>query len=362
MRHLARAILGLAALATFAASAWALWQSPFAAPYRDRTEAELSVALESAISRELTMRAVDDRIREALAEGAADEAVALLRLADGRGVAVVSELRAGVASADDAASGWSACLACAFDPENCPDLTRVATCNLPLELTPVGDAKAIYRALDAYVSDDEVDRIDLSLGVVGLVATAAIVTSGGTSATVKTGATALRVARRTGAMTAALAEDVAGLTVRALRLDRARDVLRGTAEVSALVDPVAAARLSRVISDVGRLTDAMPAGDAFAVMRYADNTDELARIARVASAAGGETRGTIAILGKARVLRLATRLTDMALLTAALLAALAGQVLSFVLWLARRALRAGGQRRDARPPSPQTRQRRTEAR
>lgn len=362
MRRLAQTILGLAALATFCASAWALWQSPFAAPYRDRTETELSVALEAAISRDLTMRAVDDKIRTALAEGAADEAVALLRLADGRGIAVAPDLRAEVAAAEDAANGWSACLACAFDPLDCPDLTRVAACNLPLELTPVGDAKAIYRALDAYVSDEEVDRIDLSLGVVGLVATAAIVTSGGTSATVKTGATALRVARRTGAMTASLGDDIAGLAVRALRLDRARDVLRGTAEINALVDPAAAVRLSRVASDVGRLTDAMPVGDAFVVLRYADNTDDLARIARVASAAGDETRGTIAILGKARVLRLTTRLTDMALLTAALLAALAGQILSFVLWLARRALRAGGQSRHARPPSPLNRQRRTAAR
>ncbi len=362
MRLLARLVLGLAALATFWASSWALWQSPFAAPYRDRTEAEIKVAYEAAMTRHLDMRTVDDRIHAALEAGEVDEAVALVRLADGRGVAIFDRTRTEVMIAEEGATGWSACLACAIDPDACPDLTRLASCNLPLELTPIGDGKAIYRALEAYVVGAEVDRIDLALGVIGLVATVAIVASGGSSASVKAGATALRVARKAGAMTGRLTDEIAGLAMDTLRMDRAGEVLRGSARLEDLVDPAAASRLTSIASDVGRLTDRVPLGDAFAVLRYADNTDDLARVARVANAAGDETRASLAVLGKARALRLTTRLTDMAMLTGALLAALGGQILSFVIWLMRRALRPGGQGRTPRPPSPQRPMRRTTAR
>jgi len=352
MLRLARASLTLATFAVFTVSSWSFWQSPLVSPYRDRTEAELKVAFDAALTRDLTMRQVQTRIDAALAEGETDQAMAILQLADHRGVTVQPNQRDRVIQAEEDASGWSACAACAIDHLDCPDLTRVATCNLPLELTPVGDAKAIYRGLEAYVLGQEVDRIDLALGVVGLAATAAILASGGSSTTIKAGATALRVARRTGAMTANLSDEIAILDGRTLRLDQAPEVLRGSAEISALVDPAAAARLAEVASNVGRLTDAMPMGQALAVMRYADNTDDLARIARVAHSAGDETRAAVAVMGKARVLRLTTRITDIALLMGALALAALGQCLAFLMWLARRGLRPAGQGRAARPTSP----------
>jgi hypothetical protein len=351
MRALARAILGLAAAVTFLVSGWTLSQSPFAAPYVERTEAQVKVAVEAALTHTMDMRTVEARLRAALAEGEADEAAAILALADRRGVAVMPFLRAEVEAAVEVAEGWSACLSCAVDPAECPDLTRVAACNLPLELTPVGDAKAVWRAVDAYLEDRAIDRVDLGLGVVGLGATAAILVSGGSSATVKGGATVLRVGRKVGALPPRLADEVAVLASNALRLDRAGEAMR-TRQVSLLIEPAAAARLSGVASDVGRLTDAMPLGDAFAVVRRAESADDLARLARVANATGDQTRATLAVLGKARLVRLTTRLADMAILAAALLAAVAGQVVSFAIWLLRRMLRParGGQR--GRPPPP----------
>ena len=352
MRALARAILGLAAAVTFLASGWTLSQSPFAAPYVERTEAQVKVAVESALTRTMDMRTVEARLRAALDSGEADEAAAILALADRRGVAVPPLLRAEVEAAVEVAEGWSACLGCAADPARCPDLTRVAACNIPLELTPIGDAKAVWRAVDAYLGDREIDRVDLGLGVVGLGATAAILVSGGSSASVKAGATVLRVGRKVGALPPRLANEVADLASNALRLDRAGEAMQ-TRKLALLVEPASAARLSGVASDVGRLTDAMPLGDAFAVLRRAESTEDLARLARVANATGDETRATLAVLGKARLVRLTTRLADTAILAAALLAALAGQLVALAVWLLRRMLRPapGGQRRRPPPPS-----------
>lgn len=355
---LARGSLGAAAAATFLTSSWALTQSPFAAPYVDRTATEIGVALDHALGNALTADSATVAISDALARGEADEAAAVLRLAEARGIEVSSNLATRVAEAEEAADGWSACLACAIDPDDCPDLTRVAACNLPLEMTPVGDLNAVRRALVDYLAGRDIDRVDLSLGVVGLAATAAVVGSGGSSVTVKAGASGLRVARRVGAVSAPLMAEITAIARQSLRLDRAREVVFGAGRMADLIEPVAAARLAGVASDVGRLTSRMPVGDAFALLKRAETTEDLTRIARVAETAGPETRGAFALLGTARTLRLTHRLTDLAILTVAVIAAFLGQMLAFALWLVRRMVpRARRTTKSAspRPAHPRTR-------
>ncbi len=343
IRGLLRTGFGFATAATFVASSWTLWQSPFAAPYRIKTEAELTVALDRALNRDATPAIFEARIDSALNAGEADEAVAILRLADARRIAVTPDRRARIAEAEALAEGWSACLACAINADDCPDLTRVAACNLPIEMTPIGDAKAITRALADHMAGREIDKIDLSLGVVGLASTAGVLMSGGSSVTIKAGATALRVARKTGAINLGLMDEITSLATGALQLDRASDVLSGAARPIDLIDTTRAAKLTSAAADIGRFTNAMPVGDAFAVLRYAETTDELARLARVAESAGGNTRGTLAVLGKSRVLRLTHRLTELAMLAIALVAALAAQILTILFWYIRRQFR---------PPAP----------
>ena len=307
----------------------------------------MSVALDRDLRRTFDSKLVASKLTDAIQRGEPDEAVAILRLADARDVPVPLELRQQTEDAEAAAKGWSACLSCAISAENCPDLTRVATCNLPIELTPIGDAKAITRALTDYLAGNDIDQIDLTLGVVGLGSTVAILATGGSSATVKVGATALRVARKTGAISTRLMGEITTATKGALRLNNAGAVVRGAAPVSSLIDGARAAKLTTLASDMGRLTTALPAGDALAMLRLADSTPELTRIARVAETAGTETRGTFAVLGKARVLRVAQRLSEAAMLAIALLAALAGQLLALLLWFLARLSR--GQGHSARP-------------
>lgn len=345
IRAFLRTGFGLATAATVVASSWTLWQSPFATPYRTKTQAEILVALDHALARDATPALMSARINSALAAQETDEAVAILRLVDARGVDIPDELRAQIAAADAKADGWSACLACAINADKCPDLTRVAACNLPIELTPIGDAKAISRALTDYVAGREIDKIDLSLGVVGLASTATVLVSGGSSVTIKAGASALRVARKTGAISATLMDEITQLAADALRLDRAPDVLKGTARPTDLIDQARAAKLTNAAADMGRFTTQMPLGDAFGVLRYANSTGELARLARVSETLGDGTRGTLAVLGKSRVLRLTHRLADLTLLAIALLLALAGQILAVLLWYIRRRLRPPPRRR-----------------
>ena len=348
IRPILRAGFGILTATTFAANGVVLAGSPFAQPYRDRTEAELSVILDRELQTTLTPEIIEDRLNSALNRGEPDEATAILRLADGRGLAVSGEMRVRVTAAEETAQGWSACIACAISAENCPDLTRVATCNLPIELTPIGDAKAITRALTAYLAGSEIDQIDLALGVVGLGATLAILASGGSSATVKLGATTLRVARKTGAVSARMMGEITTIAKGALRLENAGPVVRGTKPMAALIDGARAAQLTELATDMGRIATTLPPGEALSMLRLADSAPELARIARVTETAGGEARGTFAVLGKARVLRVAQRLTEAALLALALLIALAGQLLMILLWFLRRLARGHGRKAKAR--------------
>ena len=333
-----RFALGALAFLTFAASIWTLLQSPFAEPYRDRSQAELRVALERLLEPELTSERMAERIDAALDAGETNAAAALGRLAETRGVPLPEHTRIALAEAMEASTGIAACLACAWDPVNCASFSQVAACSLPAELTPLGDLNAIRRGARDWLAGDEIDRIDLSLGLVGLAATGAILVSAGSSASVKAGATGLRVARRAGALTPAFGDELGALTLRAVDWNRFGEVALRQAGPEMLLTP-AAGRLSAVAADVGRIGTRMDAGQTLALLRYAENSDDLARIARVAETAGTETAGVFAVLGKARIFRATKRLTEMALLAIGLLSALAAQVLAAAFWLLRRWLR-----------------------
>lgn len=347
MIRLVRVALGLVAALTFAASIWTLAQSPFAAPYRDRTEAELRVALERALKPALTSERLASRIGEALTAGEIDEAAALARMADARGIALPETTRTALETAKNEAGGAAACLACAWDPVNCADFSQVAACNLPVELTPLGDMNAIRRGVQDWLAGDPVDRIDLSLGIVGLAATGAILVSAGSSASVKAGATGLRVARRAGALTPAMSDELAELAARAIDWDALGEVALRRAGAETLLTPTAG-RLASTAADVGRIGARTDAGDTLALLRFAENSDELAAVARVTEATGGETRSVFALLGKARVLRAAKRLTELAWLAIGLLSALAMQVMAWLIWALRRWLARLDRNRNSR--------------
>ncbi len=67
-----------------------------------------------------------------------------------------------------------------------------------MNLTPLGDLVALTREGANYVAGSPVDQVDVGIAFVGLAATGLVLASGGSSLTVKAGASLLRVAHRTG--------------------------------------------------------------------------------------------------------------------------------------------------------------------
>jgi hypothetical protein len=342
IRATARATLAAASLATCGASVWALSQHPFAAPIVERSADEISRYVERAMAREVTPAWLLPRLDAALAEDDRDRIAMYADLASTHAIPLdpATQARVDAALADPSLlEGAADCATCAIDIQSCESLPQIAACAIPFELTPFGDLNALRRQSTAWLYGENVDEIETGLALAGLAATGAVVVSGGGSYVVKGGLSALRAARRMGALTPAFtrvlgeAADLPvnwGAVLRAAPLDEITD----TARLSRLTD---------MAGDLAIVAGKTSPADALVLLRHVETAEDAARLARTADALGPQTRVAMEVLGPARVFRSLTRVSDLALLTVGLLTALAVQLgglcASFALRSARRALR-----------------------
>ena len=235
---------------------------------------------------------------------------------------------------DRASSGLfartTACGACAVNIEGCETLAQLGACALPFELTPAGDVNALRRAGLAYASGAEVDRLDVGLALVGLGATGAVLATGGTSYTLKAGASVLRLARRMGTLTPTLTARLTGLLGDAIRWDRMGDLARLRIGPEAMVDVAKLDELATIGGALRRTSANTSVAETVSLLRHVDTVDDAAGLARVSKAMGPGTRGAFEVLGKSRVLRATLRISDLAIGAAAALYLLVLQVATFL--------------------------------
>ncbi len=317
-----------------------------------RSAAEFAAATDRALAREATAAVVAGRLAALLAETPrnwiAIEAVEAV--AAERGLALPAPVTAARRAAWDQDANWLAtlerCAACTWDAAAC-SLSEALICNAPVTLTPAGDLMGIGRAAVAGVRGDEFDQVDLALSVIGLGATAATLATGGTSYTLKAGASLLRLARRMGLIPPRLMALVAEAARSGIRWD---EVLRldSLSDPARLIVPEAIAPVAAVAADLGRIGDTLGPTQTLHLLRHVDGPGDSRRLAAAAEALGPRTLGTLEILGKSRLLRLASRISDEAValisalagLVTTVAAALAGMVQGWGLRALRRALRA----------------------
>ena len=177
-----------------------LTQKPFAEPYVDKTVTNAQLALERAMKRRLTPDWVGDELDAAVDGDDLARTELLLALTALDRIPVADSHLARARNYVDREKGIVAtlerCAACAADPAECKTPSVFLFCNVPVEFTVIGDAKTLVKAGSDAAAGNTVDRIDVALATVGLAATALTPLTGGTSYTVKAGATTLRVARK----------------------------------------------------------------------------------------------------------------------------------------------------------------------
>lgn len=346
VRRIARAGLAALLIISVVTGAWAVVRiahDPLLRPLIDRGAAEFAAALEAEMAAAATPQAVAGRITALLDESPRNWIAiqAVEEVATARGIALPADLAARRAALWDEDSGIvtvaGACLACTVDAAAC-SLSQALMCNAPVALTPVGDVIGLGKAGYAAATGGEVDQMDFALSAIGLGATVAVVATGGTSYSLKAGASLLRLARKMSLLPPRLLALITDAARRGIRWDEAArlDTLADPARilVPEVVGPVAA-----VATDLGRMSDTLGSTRTLHLLRYVDGPDDARHIADAAETLGPRVLGTLEILGKSRFMRAALRWSDeaaaliagvlgtLATLTAALGAALQSLVL-----------------------------------
>jgi len=346
VRRIARAGLAALLVMSLVTGAWAVVRiahDPLLRPLIDRGAAEFAAALESELAEAATPQAVADRITALLGESPRNWIAiqAVEEVATARGIALPADLAARRAALWDEDSGIvtvaGACLACTVDASSC-SLSQAMICNAPVALTPVGDVIGLGKAGYAAATGGEVDRLDFALSAIGLGATVAVVATGGTSYTLKAGASLLRMARKMSLLPPRLLGLIADAARTGIRWDEAAR-LDTLADPARLLVPKAIAPVAAVATDLGRMSDTLGGTRTLHLLRYVDGPDDARHLADAAETLGPRTLGALEILGKSRFMRAALRWSDeaaalvagffgtLAALTAALTSTLHGLVL-----------------------------------
>lgn len=324
--------------------------TPGVQPLIQRTAAEYRAAVNAALAEAATEGRVAGLLSAYMAQSPRDWVAteAVLDVAAERGLALHPTLIARIETARAEDTGlWAtatACGRCAVDMASC-GLSQALICNAPVTLSPVGDVIGMGRQGVNWATGAEVDRLDLALSTLGLGATAAVVVSGGGSATVKAGASGLRLARGMGLLNARLTARLVRVAEEAIDTTALRRITR-LEDVPTLLRPGALDEIGQLATGLTRLQEATDTRTALRLLPHLDEARDATRMADAAAVFGRGTLGRVEVLGKARLFRLGLRLSDTArdLLVglAGLGAALLGFAQSLGLRLARALLRGRG--------------------
>ncbi|MCB6179016.1 hypothetical protein LHP98_12865 [Rhodobacter sp. Har01] len=337
-QRIGRAALTAVLAASLVLAGWSalrIIRDPLLQPFADRTADEFVAALDRQLARTTTPDLVADRLRTLLAETPRNWIAidAVTEIATDRAIVLPADLIAARQAAWDQDHGYlhsaGACVVCTLNAARCT-IQLALICNTPVALTPIGDLIGIGRAGYAAASGTEVDRIDFALSAIGLGATLALAATGGTSLTLKAGASLLKLARKMRLLSPRLMALIADAAQRGIRWERA-------AQWDSLTDPArllnvaAVAPVAAVASDLGRINHALDTTRTLHLMRYIDGPDDARHLADAAQVLGPRSVGMIEVLGKSRFLRAAVRWTDEAL---ALVAGIVGLLVSLGMALA----------------------------
>ena len=263
-------------------------------------------ALAGRFDRPLAIR----EIEAALAANDADLASSFLELARERDVAVPAALAARVTAAVEAANSTAAHIESfarglvTGEPENMAGLAGTALGDLFV----FGDIRDAVREGARYVSGQPADELVLGLSVVGLAITAGTYASIGAAGPARVGLSAVKAARRTGRVSAGMADWIG----RSLReavdwsaLKRAGAALANPAtalrEARTVVKAEKADGLMKLASDVGRIQTKAGTQAALDGLKLAEGPRDMARIAKLAEKKGGKTRAILKTLGRGAI-------------------------------------------------------------
>ncbi|MBM1220147.1 hypothetical protein JQU17_09150 [Ponticoccus sp. SC2-23] len=311
---------------------WVISTNPFARPIADATTDQVMRSLDLAMQGTVTGDWFDRELALALDAKDLDRVDIVTISATGQGIAPTPEQARAIDALRAEEGGFLAqsrdCLICMADIEECPSVRLIAICAIPFELTPGGDINALRRVAVDYAAGEDVDRIELSLALVGLGATSLVIATGGSSLTIKAGATVLRLGRKLGSLSPAFLARLRDLADIPVRVSAVPGLIWGTRTLDDVTDTARLAALGAVAADIGHVASQTSLSDTILLLRHVDTPGDATRLAKLADAAGPETRQIVDVIGPGRAMRATLRLADEAIGAAVALWLAAGQLLA----------------------------------
>jgi hypothetical protein len=274
---------------------------------QDDPAAIADLALEKTFDQSAAIR----EIESALAANDADLAGSFLELARARDVAIPAALAARVDAAVEHANSAAAHVESfarglvTGEPENMVGLAGTALGDLFV----YGDIRDAVREGGRYIAGQPTDELVLGLSVVGLAVTAGTYASIGATTPARIGLSAVKAARRTGRISAGMADWIGRSLRDALdwsALKRAGAAITDPAtairEARTLVKAEKAGGLMRLANDVGTVQAKAGTQAALDGLKLAEGPRDMARIARLAEKKGSKTRAILKTLGRGAIL------------------------------------------------------------
>ena len=318
-----------------------LTQKPFVEPYVDKTVANARLALERAMKRRLTPGWVGVELDAAVDGDDLARTELLLELTARNRIPVadlhLARARKYVEREKGVLASLKRCAACAADPAECKTPSVFLFCNVPVEFTVIGDAKTLVEAGSDAAAGDTVDRIDVALATVGIAATALTPLTGGTSYTVKAGATTLRVARRMGKLGKGIGRVLNKTADIPFRWRKIDDFVR-TGNLELLTDTRRLRGIAELSEHIGTVAKRAGPVEAVFLLKHVERGADAAELARISKVAGKRTREAVELLGLAKAARAVRRLSHLLMTAIGLALALVGQLLVLASPMALRAL------------------------
>lgn len=328
MRRFIRLLLGMAVVASAFVtlhSARQVAANPALTPLIERSRDEIIAATDRLMARNATEAHLSQLIATRLAESPRNW-VALQALHDeatARGFATPADYDAARQADSGVVAATGDCLSCIWDIATC-SLSTALICKAPILLTPIEDLRGLAQAGADYASGTPIDQLDLGLSVIGLGATAAIVATGGTSATLKAGTATLRLARGMGRMSPRLARQLGTAFADGIRWSDLPGVRSGD-DLSRLIRADVLRPVAATLSDLGRVAGAAGPVHALHLLPLVDDAADARHLANAAEALGPRTVRQAEVLGKTRLLRATLRISNLGM---TLILGLSGLMLS----------------------------------
>jgi hypothetical protein len=277
-------------------------------------------------------------IDSALAADDADLAQSFVELSRARGVALD---QAQVAKVDAAAAQANSTQASVEsfaqglvtgEPNDAVGLAGTITGDLFV----FGDIRDAVREGGRWIKGEDADTLVLGLAAVGLAVTAATYATSGVATPARVGVSLAKAARKTGRLSANLAETIG----RSLRSVVDWPKLRAAIAGVSISEPALAIRAAReavkvekagglmhLVRDVGRVQSKAGTKAALDGLKIAESPREVSRLARLAEAAGGKTRAILKVAGRGAIM-LTFAVIDLALWIGGALLTVLGFVVS----------------------------------